>query len=156
MFYAEGSCRHSFAARPFRLHPPGCLLVVRNILIYAFRVSAFCLPSACEIRVSGAQKISTVARVKARYVACSKHVFSHRKCLMLKEAAGWVFRSPSISATSSWVPSGRSKYFDICFPRFCILSTFRMRDQSFWCSKDIYGGQSKSALRRLQQACFLP
>ena len=87
-FCAKGSCRHSFAARPFRLHPPGCLLVVRNILIYAFRVSAFCLPSACEIRVSGAQKISTVARVKARYVACSKHVFSHRKCLMLKEAAG--------------------------------------------------------------------
>jgi len=49
-----------------------------------------CLPSACEIRVSGAQKISTVARVKACYVACSKHVLSHRKCFMLKEAAGTV------------------------------------------------------------------
>jgi hypothetical protein len=73
----EASCRHIFAARPVRLHPSGCLLVVRNILIYALRVSAFCLPSACEIRVSGIQK-------------------------------------------------------------------------------DIYAGQRKSVLRRLQQACFLP
>ena len=107
-----------FAARPFRLHPPGCLLVVRNILIYAFRVSAFCLPSACEIRVSGAQKISTVARVKACYVACSKHVFSHRKCLILKEAAGWVFRSPSVSATSSWVLFGRFLFQQFSFSTF--------------------------------------
>ena len=36
------------------------------------------------------KKISTVARVKACYVACSKHIFSHIKCFMLKEAAGTV------------------------------------------------------------------
>jgi hypothetical protein len=29
-------------------------------------------------------------RVKACYVACSKHVFSHIKCFMLEEAAGTV------------------------------------------------------------------
>ena len=28
--HAEGRCRHSFAARPVRLHPSGCLVVVRN------------------------------------------------------------------------------------------------------------------------------
>ena len=93
-FCAKGSCRHSFAARPFRLHPPGCLLVVRNILIYAFRVSAFCLPSACEIRVSGAQKISTVARVKACYVACSKDVFAHRKCFHAEGSCRLSFSQP--------------------------------------------------------------
>jgi len=56
-----------------------------------------------------AQKISTVATEKACYVACSKHVFFHRKCFMLEEAAG--------TATSSWVPSGRSTYFAFLFCR---------------------------------------
>ena len=91
-----------------------------------------------------------------RAMSLPASMFSPREKILCERKLQAQFRSPSISATSSWVPSGRSKYFDICFPRFCILSTFRMRDQSFWCSKDIYGGQSKSALRRLQQACFLP
>ena len=86
-FYAEGSCRHSFAARPFRLHPPGCLLVVRNILIYAFRVSAFCLPSACEIRVSGVQKISTVARVSIRRSSLRSEVCEVESFCMIRRFA---------------------------------------------------------------------
>jgi len=82
-----------------------------------------------------AQKISTVARVEACYVACSNHLFSHRKCFVLEEAAG--------TATPSLVPSGHSKHFDICFPLFYILFTFRMRDQSF-CFPDVLslGGQN--------------
>ena len=54
--------------------------------------SAFlhCLLSACEIRVSCSQKRSTVARVRACYVASSKHVFSQRNYFVRKEAAGTV------------------------------------------------------------------
>ena len=61
------------------------------------------------------------------------------------------FRSTSGSATSFWVPSGRSNSFDAHFPHFYMFRLFRMSASSFWCSKDIYGGQSKSVLRRLQQ-----
>ena len=82
------------------------------------RFYIFCLFRMYKLRVSGAQKISTVARAKACYVACSKHVFSHRKCFMLKEAAGWVFRSPSISATSSWGLSGRFLFQQFSFSTF--------------------------------------
>merc|ERR1719171_822788 len=55
-FRAEGSCRHSFTARPVRLHPPGCLVVVRNILTYAFPLS------------------TTYTQVFFRVVVCSFHV----------------------------------------------------------------------------------
>jgi hypothetical protein len=34
------------------------------------------------------KKTSTVARVKACYVACSKHVFSHRKWMKMVYAGG--------------------------------------------------------------------
>ena len=78
LFCAEGSCRHSFAARPFRLHPPAVpsgrskYFDIRFPRFYIFHNF---LPFACQIRVPGAQKISMVARVKACHVAWSKHVF---------------------------------------------------------------------------------
>ena len=119
MFDAEGSCRLSFS-QPVHF---GYILLGAfwSFEIFWYMLSAFLhfvyLPHArSEFLVL--KKISTVARVKACYVACSKHVFSHRKCFMLKEAAGWVFRSPSVSATSFWVLFGRFLFQQFSFSTF--------------------------------------
>ena len=68
MVHIEGSCRHTSGARPVRLHPSGCLPVVRKILTYVFPISTctYFLPFACQLRVSLAQRISTVAGAKKR------------------------------------------------------------------------------------------
>jgi len=81
----------------------------------------FCFSMFFDVFRMSAQSFwcSTVARVKACFVACSKHVFSHRSGGSFWRKLQAEFRSTSTSATSFRVPSGRWHvliYFDLCFP----------------------------------------
>ena len=108
------------------------------------------------------KKISTVARVKLFYVACSKNCFLPWTLEMIRGSCWLSFRSPPIREylrVPYWL------LFNVCpaiyaFPHFESrtpnVSVFYITEWSFWCSNEFNGGQCEMKLRRLQQASFLP
>ena len=108
------------------------------------------------------KKISTVARVKLFYVACSKNCFLPWTLEMIRGSCWLSFRSTPIREylrVPYWL------LFNVCpaiyaFPHFESrtpnVSVFYITEWSFWCSNEFNGGQCEMKLRRLQQASFLP
>ena len=108
------------------------------------------------------KKISTVARVKLFYVACSKNCFLPWTMEMIRGSCWLSFRSTPIREylrVPYWL------LFNVCpaiyaFPHFESrtpnVSVFYITTWSFWCLNEFNGGQCEMKLRRLQQASFLP
>jgi len=89
---------------------PSTISILLDIDVPHFcTVMFFCFSMFFDVFRMSAQSFwcSTVARVKACFVACSKHVFSHRSGGSFWRKLQAEFRSTSTSATSFRVPSGR-------------------------------------------------